>query len=464
MKFNRVESIAIKIRRTSPTKVLVAGFIFVILVGTIFLNLPIASKSGVSIGLLNALFTATSAVCVTGLVVVNTLEHWTVFGQVIILMLIQIGGVGFMTFIALFFIIIGKKINVRERIVMKAALSQDSLKGIVRLTQSIFALTIAIESLGAILLSIRFIPEYGVVRGIYLSVFHAVSAFCNAGFDLIGEKSLIPYVGDTVVNITIMSLIVFGGLGFIVWMDVIEGIREKIKNKYSLTHMYNKFSVHTKLVLGMTLALILIGFVLFYSYEATNIYTMNNLSEKDKFLASMFQSITSRTAGFNTILLDKMHQASQFVMILLMFIGGSPASTAGGIKTVTFAILLLAVSSEIDGKQDVYAFKRRIPSDLLRKALTVTVISLFVVLGATMILAITEPFPFLALLFESVSAYATVGLTLGLTGSLSFIGKIVIIICMFIGRLGPITIALAMMTKQKENNNIKYPSENVIVG
>lgn len=453
-------------RDLKPTQILVLGFMLLISFGTLLLNLPIASIQDGSIGLLNALFTATSAVCVTGLVVVNTAETWTVFGKVVIMLLIQIGGLGFMTITTTLFILLGRKVRLKERLVIQEALNQYTISGMVRLSRNILLGTTLLEVLGALVLATKFIPEYGFLKGLFMGLFHSVSAFCNAGFDILGGSSLSPYFGDITVNITVMLLIILGGIGFTVWLDIIRVSKDQVEEKFNPRQWFKRLTLHSKLVLVLTGSLILLGFVFFFALEAFNPDTLGTLSMKDKIIGSLFQSVTTRTAGFNTMPLHQMTEASKFMTIVLMFIGGSPAGTAGGVKTVTFGVIFLAVVSVIKAKEDVEVFNRRIPLDIVKRALAVIIISLTIVITVVMILSVTENVLFMDLFFEAVSGFATVGLTLGITGSLSTIGKIVMCITMFIGRLGPITMVVAFSTrgKNKKNCAIKKPEEKVMVG
>lgn len=447
-----------------PTQILVLGFAMLIALGTLLLNLPIASQDGHSIGFIDAFFTATSAVCVTGLVVVNTFNHWTAFGKTVIIIMIQIGGLGFMTITTSLFMILGRKIGLRERMIIQEALNQYSLSGMVRLTRSIIFGTLLIEGVGAILLSIKFVPEYGL-QGVAMGIFHSISAFCNAGFDIVGESSLSPYIGDVLVNFTVMLLVILGGLGFTVWIDTINTSKKSIEKGWPIKRWFNHLSLHTKLVYVATSFLIISGFIFFLAVEGFNDQTLGLLSFKDKILGALFQSVTTRTAGFNTMPLDKMTDASKFVSILFMFIGGSPAGTAGGVKTITIVVLLVEVMSIVRGSEDTEAFNRRIPRSTVRRALAVIMISLGVVLTVTTILSLSETGSFMNIFFEAVSAFATVGLTLGQTGSLTTLGKFVISITMFIGRLGPITIAVALSLRNgRKRAKVREPEEKVMVG
>ncbi|SHH24253.1 TrkH family potassium uptake protein [Tepidibacter thalassicus] len=442
-----------KKNRLSPAQFMVLGFAIIILLGALFLNLPIASQNGESVGFINALFTSTSAVCVTGLVVVDTGTHWTVFGKTIIIILIQVGGLGFMSMATLFSILIGKKICLHQRLLIQEALNQYDLSGLVRLTRHILVGTFIIEGIGAIILSMVFIPKMGFLKGLGYGVFHAISAFCNAGFDLMGNfSSLTSYTENIVVNIVIMALIILGGLGFTVIFDIIK------KRNFS------KLTLHSKIVIFMTSFLILIGFILFFAIEYDNPKTLGNLSFKGKIIASMFQSVTTRTAGFNTIDLAAMKDSSKFLTIILMFIGGSPASTAGGIKTATLGVLILAVIAFIKGKEDVEAFGRRISYSVVNKSLGVVAIGLSIVVFVVMSLSLTEvKFDFLDTLFEAVSAFGTVGLSLAGTPNLSLIGRILIALSMFAGRVGALTILFAL-SNRKQKNLVRYPEDKVIVG
>jgi trk system potassium uptake protein TrkH len=441
--------------RLNPAQILVLGFASIILLGAILLNLPIASKTGESVGFVNSIFTATSAVCVTGLVVVDTGTYWTMFGQIVILMLIQIGGLGFMTMATLVAFVIGKRISLRERLIMQEALNQFNISGLVRLTKHILFTTFIIEGIGAFFLYLKFIQEYEAPKAILFGIFHSVSAFCNAGFDLIGEgRSLTPYVDDILVNVIIWLLIVIGGMGFTVIMDLLTFKK------------FSRLTLHTKLVLSITGILILTGFAFSFIVEFNNPDTLGNLSIKGKLLGSMFQGITPRTAGFNTLPMDKLRMASKFFIIILMFIGGSPSSTAGGIKTTTVGVLILSIISIIRGKNDTEVFNRRIAKDVINRALAIAVIGMLWVAVVTMILSITEANKdFLDIFFETVSAFGTVGLSLGITSKLSLIGKLVISLTMFAGRVGTLTIVFALGRKQQNNKGlIRYPEGKVMVG
>ena len=439
--------------KLNPPRVLAIAFALIILVGACILNLPIASTDGQSVGFINALFTASSSVCVTGLVVINTAEHWTLFGQVVIIILIQIGGLGFMTMATIVALLLGKKITLKDRLVMQEELNASSLSGLVKLTKYVIATTFIIEGIGAILLSTRFIPIYGLRKGIWFSVFHAISAFCNAGFDVIGD-SMIPFVDDIVVNFAIGSLVILGGLGFTVYTDI-----SKNKN-------IHRCSLHTKLVLLISAILLILGAVLILIIEYNNPVTLGNLSLKGKILASTFQSVIARTAGFSSVDIAPLYDTTIFVLILLMFIGGSPGSTAGGIKTTTFGVIFLTVRSVLKGNDDVVVLKRRIPNSIVLRAIAITAVGLLLVTSVTMILTVTEHgVKFIDLLFETVSAFATVGLSRNLSPALSDIGKIIISLTMYAGKVGPLTLVFALAKKQKtDNGKYRYPEGKIIIG
>ena len=447
------------VNKMEPTQIMVIGFAILILIGAILLSMPISTQNGESIGFLDALFTSTSAVCVTGLIAVDTSTYWSFFGQLIIITLIQIGGLGFMTVTTLFSLIIKKRINLKERLLIQESLNQIDLSGLVKLTRYILLTTFFIEGTGALLLSTVFIPQFGILNGIWYSIFHAISAFCNAGFDLMGVvsgpfSSLTYYVNNFTITITISLLIILGGIGFPVILDV-------IRNK-----KLSKLTIHSKVVLFSTIVLIAFGMLFILLLEYNNPNTLGKLGFGGKILASLFQSITIRTAGFNTIDLAAMRESSIFVMIILMFIGASPASTGGGIKTTTIATLILTVKSFILEKQDIEVCKRRISETTVKKSLGIFLIGITIVVMGTLIISITDPdFSLLEVEFEVVSAIATVGLSIGGSPNLSVLGKIFIMLFMFMGRVGSLTIFMALASRGVKNNPpIRYPEGKIIVG
>ncbi|WP_338461951.1 TrkH family potassium uptake protein [Brevibacillus borstelensis] len=436
-----------------PPKTLVLGFALIILLGAFLLTLPVATIDGAGLSWLDALFTSTSATCVTGLVVVDTGTTFTLFGQLVILSLIQVGGLGFMTIATFFALIMRKRISLRERLLLQESLNQVSIEGIVRLAKLIIIFTAITEVIGGLLLALRFSFDMPVGRAFYYGFFHAISNFNNAGFDLMGDfSSLTRYVSDPVVTLVVCAMIILGGIGFIVVSEVFEYRQTK------------RLSLHTKVVLYTTACLILIGTGLIFILEYNNPKTLQPLSPLGKVLGSLYQSVTARTAGSNTLSIGDMRQSSLFLIILLMFIGASPGSTGGGIKTTTFATLIGAVIAQIKGKEDVIFFRQRLLPHVIYKSLTVTVIGMLVVIVVTMILTITEAgAEFLMILFEVTSAFATTGLSMGLTPLLTPIGKILIILTMFAGRLGPLTIAFAL-AQRKQKEYYRYPKGKIMIG
>jgi trk system potassium uptake protein len=428
-----------RLATSSPPRILVLGFAAIILIGASLLMMPFATASGQSPRFIDALFTATSATCVTGLVVVDTGTYWSFAGQLIILSLIQVGGLGFMTMATLFAIFLKRRISLKERLVLQEAFNQTSIEGIIRLVRKVVLYALSIEAIGALLFTIRFMFDMPAGEAVYKGIFHAVSFFNNAGFDIMGDyRSLVDYVGDPLVNIDAMLLIILGGLGFVVLADLVEF--RKLKNRLSL---------HSKVVLSMSGLLIVIGAVVILVFEYTNSRTMGPLGFGEKILAALMQSVSPRTAGVNSLDIAGLRQATQFMIIILMFIGASPGSTGGGIKTTTFAALAGAVMAMVRGKEDVVLFKNRLAQERVYKALTVTLFAFALVMTATMILSTTEDHQFLMILFEVTSAFGTVGLSMGLTTQLTLAGKIIIILMMFIGRLGPLTLTYAVGRKQQ---------------
>lgn len=436
--------------KLNPPAVLAIGFFSLIIIGSFLLNLPMATKTGESVGYIDALFTSSSAVCVTGLVVVNTGEFWSLFGQIVIIIMIQIGGLGFMTMATLVALILGKKINLKERLIIKEQLNQSTMSGLVRLTKYVILLTLAVEGIGAILLATKFVPIYGIGKGIWFSAFHAISAFCNAGFDITGN-SMVPFVNDLGINIIISLLIIFGGIGFSVIFDV------------SKHRKFSKLSLHSKLVLTITIILLLSGTIIFYLIEMNNPATLGALKEGSKFIASFFQSVVTRTAGFNSLDIGSIKDTSAFLFIIFMFIGAGPASTGGGVKLTTFGVIILAVLTSVKGERDVVAFKNRISNDIVRKSLAIVTISITLIIIVSFILTVTEDVVFLELLFEATSAFGTVGLSRGITPNLSNVGKIIIMSTMYIGRVGPLTMAFAF-AQRRNKRNYRYSEGNIMVG
>ncbi|MGL4873625.1 MAG: TrkH family potassium uptake protein [Clostridium sp.] len=437
----------------SGVQVLSLGFAIVVVIGAILLSLPISSKSGEATNFLDALFTSTSAVCVTGLVTLDTGTYFNTFGQIVIMLLIEIGGLGFMSFATFIAVLLGKKITLRNRLLVQEAMNTFSIQGLVKMVKYVLGFTFAVQFFGALLLSTQFIPEFGVVKGIYFSIFHSISAFCNAGFDLFGNfSSLTSYAYNPVIILTISALIIIGGLGFTVWLEVYnyKGIK--------------RFSVHSKLVILVTLILIVLGTILMFLFEMNNNDTIGTMGAGGKWLNSFFASVSPRTAGFNSVSTDAMTTSGKFTTILLMFIGGSPGSTAGGLKTATFGIVILTVICVIKGRDDTEAFGRRFSKDLVYKAFALLMIGALLVVVVTMLLAITQPKEsFIDLLYEATSAFGTVGLTTGVTQRLNDLGKIIIMITMYLGRVGPMTVVLALV-RNKTKQTHKYPEGKILIG
>ena len=438
----------IKKKSLSQAQIMALGFLGIILIGAFILMLPISSKNNEVTDFLSALFTSTSATCVTGLVVFDTFTHWSVFGQIVILCLIQIGGLGFFTIGVRLTMFLRRKISLSQRGMLQESINTLKLSGILKLVKKIVWGTFLIEGSGAILLSIRYIPEFGVTRGIYYSIFHSVSAFCNGGFDLMGINgeyiSLTRYSGDILVNITISLLIIIGGLGFVVWDDLTV-------NKFK----FKKYMLHTKIVIVMTLVLIVGGSIMFYLFERNNL--MQDMSLKDTILTSTFSSVTARTAGFNTIDTGSLTVASKLFNSILMFIGGSPGSTAGGVKTVTIMVILVYVWSNIRGKRGANIFNRRLDDGSIKKAFNVFSISFSLAIIATIAICALQP----ELRVEDI--IFEVGMSTGITRELCMVSKIIIIILMYCGRLGSLTFAISF-TEKKGVPLIQNPTEKVIIG
>ncbi|WP_044565819.1 TrkH family potassium uptake protein [Anaerococcus provencensis] len=434
----------------SPPLILTLGFFILISIGALILSTPFVTRSGNPTNPIDALFIAASASCVTGLSPVNTAEHWNSLGQVVIIILIQIGGLGIMTLASIIPLILRKKIGIKSRLILKEQLNIESMEGVIRLFRYVLGFTLAVEMLGALFLSIRFVPTYGLGKGIWFSVFHSISAFCNAGFDILGD-SIYPLRGDYLVNITIMCLIIIGGLGFMVTSEI-----------YYKRHFKN-ISTHSKLVLLTNAGLILVGALGFFVLESLKGGVLNNESIGDGVLMSFFQSVSARTAGFYSADLSKIKDSTAILLISLMFIGGSPGSTAGGIKTTTFAVLLLAVISVIKNEKEPVVFKRRISNDTIKKALSIFVISLSIVIFVSFVIAAIEDFAFIDILYETASALGTVGATLGITDKLSSVSKILITLCMYLGRIGPMTMALSFGLKS-DVRLIRYPEGFISIG
>ncbi len=441
-------------RRMTQMQVIALGFLIVILAGSLLLMLPFATTEGEHTSYFDALFTSTSASCVTGLVVQDTFRHWTWFGRTVILILIQIGGLGFISIGVFFAVLLRRKISLRQRGLMQESVNALHISGMVKLTRFIIKWTLIIEGAGALLLSFRFVPQYGFFVGVYYSIFHAVSAFCNAGFDLMGYNapydSFVSYQGDIYVNLILMALILIGGLGFLVWVD--------LKNhKFA----FRKMELHTKIVLVMTLLLIVVPAMLFWLIERNRILADMSLSEQ--IISSLFAAVTPRTAGFNTIDVAAMGENSKLLTIFLMFIGGNPGSTAGGIKTTTFVMMLLFIGANFRGNKSCNLFGRRLDEAGLQKAMVVFGTNLFLALIVSFIISSVQQLPMLDILFESFSAIGTVGMTTGITRDLTVISRILIMFLMFCGRTGSLSFAMSILEHKKEPK-VRNPVERIRIG
>jgi len=436
------------------TQIIALFFVAVIAIGTLLLCLPIASKSREWTPLLDSAFTATSATCVTGLIVRDTFTHWSLFGQLVILSMIQIGGLGVMTIIMTFSVFAKKKISLYERKLLMQSAGTMRSSGVIRLLKQIIKVTLICEGAGAILLATRFCPELGLAKGLYYSVFHAVSAFCNAGFDLMGRygefSSLTPFYSDITVNMTVCALIICGGIGFIVWQDIVtHGLKIK------------KYSLHSKIVLTTSAVLILSGWLIFFITERNA--SLSALTTGEKILAAFFQSVTSRTAGFNTVPLNHLSGAGVVLMSVLMMIGGSPGSTAGGIKTTTVAVMFFELIAVAKGDKDTVVFKRRLEDDTVKRSGAIISAYLAAVIIALIAISSVENLPLSDVLFEVASAVGTVGLTLGITPTLSSFSHIILMLLMFAGRIGGLTIIVAF-AERRDHAKLTRPKEQILIG
>ncbi|MDU5085813.1 MAG: TrkH family potassium uptake protein [Anaerococcus vaginalis] len=448
-KQNFLEKLSDKIT-SNPPLYLTLGFAILIIIGGCILSLPIFTRSGKATNLVDSIFVASSASCVTGLTTVNTAEHWNTYGHILILILIQIGGLGVMTLATLFPLLLRKKIGLKSRQILKEQLNIDTLQGIMKLFKYVLVFTFLVEFLGAFLLSLRFVPIFGMAKGLWYSIFHSVSAFCNAGFDLLGD-SIYPYRNDNLINITLMSLVVIGGLGFMVTAEI---FRKK---------SFEKLSTHAKLVLIISASLIVIGTLAFYLIESQAGGVLYKEGFKNSIMQSAFQSVSARTAGFYSVKLNQMHDTSVLLLIILMVIGGSPGSTAGGLKTTTFGVLILSTISIFKQEDEVTIFKKHIEPKIIRKALAIIMVYLGLIFIVIFILSLSENFKVIDISYEVSSAFATVGASRGITGDLSTLGKILITISMYLGRIGPMTMAYSIGLKSK-TKYIRFPEANISIG
>ncbi len=444
----------------STTHIILLSFLAAILAGSILLSLPISSADGKATEFTDALFTATTSTCVTGLVVTPTVSSWSIFGQVVILILIQIGGLGVITIMSGIMILLHKKMGISDRMLLQDAFNLNSLSGIVRFVKKVVKGTFIIEAIGALLYMTVFIPDFGL-KGIWISVFTSVSAFCNAGIDIIADNSLCNYALNPVINAVTCLLIIIGGIGYIVWWDILRVIKNSLKKK---TKLFSSLTLHSKIAITSTVFLIFAGAFLIFVFEYSNPKTIGEFTLLEKIQASVFQSVTTRTAGFATLPQENITNTSATVCLLLMFIGGSPVGTAGGIKTVTFAVLIVSALCSIRNKEDTELFGRQITKQAVSKAVAVTFMSFLIMFTSTVLLSAVTQASTLDILYETVSATATVGLTRNLTPYLNTIGKLIITATMYLGRVGPISLAIAFGQRKENQSIVRNPIEQIIVG
>ena len=444
----------------SSTHIIMLSFLIGVLAGSVLLSLPISSATGKAVPYIDALFTATTSICVTGLVTLPTVSTWSLFGQIVILFLIQIGGLGLITIVSGFMISLHKKIGIRDRMLIQDAFNLNTLSGLVQFIKKVLKGTFLIESIGAILYMFVFIPDFGM-RGIWISVFNSISAFCNAGIDIFAEDSFCRYATNPLINAVTGALIILGGLGYIVWWDVIRVFKNYKAQKFRCV---KSLSLHSKIALASTFVLIVSGALIIFLFEYSNPQTIGEMNLFDKIQISLFQSITTRTAGFATVPQENLTNGSAVICLLLMFIGGSPVGTAGGIKTVTITVLAASAWSTVKNRNEITLFDRNISKEALRKAIAVTCTSFFIMFTSTILLSAVTDADALDIVYETVSATATVGLTRNLTSVLDIWGKIIIIATMYLGRIGPISLAIAFAMGKDNENIIKNPTEKISVG
>lgn len=440
--------------RFSKVQIIAISFLGIILAGTLLLLLPFATREGQSTGLLDAAFTAVSATCVTGLIVHDTFLHWTLFGQIVILTMIQLGGLGLMAFSVTFSLLLRRRIGLKERGILQESVNTLQIGGIVRLVRRMLLGTLLFEGAGALLLSFRFIGDFGVGKGLYYGIFHSVSAFCNGGFDLMGVRksgsSMTYYAGDPLVNFTLIALILIGGIGFLVWDDL-------LKNKWH----FRRYRLHTKLVLSMTVILLFGGALMFYLLEHNGILAGEPAGKQ--ILMSLFQSATARTAGFNTADTAALSDSSKLGMAMLMFVGGNPGSTAGGLKTTTLAVLLIYLRAALRRTKGAEIFGRRLEEDVVKRAAAILTLSLLLDLSGTLIITAVEQLPLADVMFEVVSALGTVGISAGITGGLTTVSRLILMLLMYCGRMGSLTFAL-IFTENRQTSPAQKPTERILVG
>ncbi len=444
----------------STTQIILLSFLVAILIGSVLLALPISSGNGVAVPYLDALFTSTTSTCVTGLVTLPTVSTWSIFGQIVILFLIQIGGLGIITIMSGLMLMLNKKMGIGDRLLIQDAFNLNTMSGLTKFVKNVLVGTLTIEGVGAILYMFVFVPEFGA-KGIWISVFNSVSAFCNAGIDIIAENSLCNYATNPLINLVTSLLIILGGLGYIVWWDVLRVVKSRSsKNRKIFRHL----TLHSKIAITFTAGLILIGGILIFIFEYNNPLTIGEMSVFDKIQVSLFQSVTTRTAGFASIPQENLTNASTLTSIILMLIGGSPVGTAGGIKTVTVAILVCSAVSTIRNRNSATLFGRRVSEESIKKAVAVVVAFLAICVTSAILLMATNDASAIDMVYETVSAAATVGLSRNFTPTLNAFGKLIIIITMYFGRVGPISLAVALGSKNESQNVISEPTEEISIG
>ena len=444
----------------STTQIILLSFFVTILVGSGLLALPISSATGEAVPYLDALFTATTSTCVTGLVTLPTVSTWSVFGQIVILFLIQIGGLGIITIMSGLMLLLNRKMGIGDRLLIQDAFNLNTMAGLAKFVKNVLFGTLIIEGAGAILYMLVFVPEFGA-KGIWISIFNSVSAFCNAGIDIISDNSLCNYATNPLINAVTSALIILGGIGYIVWWDVLRVLKNSSsKNRRIFRHL----TLHSKIAITVTVGLILVGAILIFIFEYANPLTIGDMSLFDKIQVAFFQSITTRTAGFASVPQENLTNASSAISIVLMIIGGSPVGTAGGMKTVTVAVLICSAFTTIRNKNDATLFGRCISTSSIKKAVSVATTFLAICTISTVLLMATSNASVIDVVYETVSATATVGLSRNLTSTLNTFGKLIIIITMYFGRVGPISLAVALGSKNESQNVISEPTEEISIG
>ena len=446
--------------RFTTTQIILLSFLLVILIGSVLLALPISSTNGIAVPYIDALFTATTSTCVTGLVTLPTFSTWSVFGQIVILILIQVGGLGVITITTGLMLLLNRKLGIGDRLLIQDAFNLNTMSGLVKFVKNVLFGTLIIEGIGAVLYMFVFVPEFGA-KGIWISVFNSISAFCNAGIDIIAENSLCDYATNPLINLVTSTLIILGGLGYIVWWDVLRVVKSRSpKNRKIFRHL----TLHSKIAITVTASLILAGAILIFIFEYANPLTIGEMNLFDKIQVSFFQSVTTRTAGFASVPQENLTNASAAISLLLMMIGGSPVGTVGGMKTVTLAVLICSAFATIRNKNSATLFGRRISDDSVKKAVAVVVMFLTICATSTVFILATSNASAIDVVYETVSATATVGLSRNFTATLNAFGKLIIIVTMYFGRVGPISLAVALGSKNESQNVISEPTEDISIG